>query len=547
MIPPRISTTRQHARGHRVASPVGLLAHRHGRARPIFFGVSMQLRPYQAAHVEALRESIRRGHRRIIAVAPTGSGKGSVLATMAQTCVSRGRPCVVMTPRRELVEDLSVRISSLGVEHGVILAGDRRVRPDLLCQVASVQTLARRTKPPADLVIVDECHHATSESWAKILAAYPDASVIGFTATPCRLSGKGLGTVFDDLVMGPQPAELTDLGFLVPVTGFAFDAPDLRGVKKTAGDFNEGELGVVMGGTKLVGNIVEQWKQHSTGVRTIVFAVNVEHSKKLVAEFQAAGIPAEHVDGTADSATRSEIFARFRSGQTPVLCNVMLATEGFDLPEIGCVVLARPTMSLALALQMIGRGRRPLRCTCGLIPHWRSESCECGRPVEKRVLRLHDHAGVVMLHGLPDDARDWSLAHGAGASKKGSVSVRTCEKCFALYDPKKNDSCPRCGHANKVKKSSLKQIEGEAISLDEAAKRRVEPRGRMFDAYRELVEKGRAKGWKKNAAAMMFKARFGFFPWRSWTEALAAETVAAPTASAPAAHSSSSTCEASHG
>ena len=190
----------------------------------------MELRPYQAAHVEALRESIRRGHRRIIAVAPTGSGKGAVLATMAQTCVSRGRQCVVMTPRRELVEDLSDRIGSLGVEHGVILAGDKRVRPDLLCQVASVQTLARRKKPDADLVIVDECHHATSDSWARILAAYPDSTVIGFTATPCRLSGKGLGTAFDDLVMGPQPAELTDLGYLVPVTGFAFDSPDLRGV-----------------------------------------------------------------------------------------------------------------------------------------------------------------------------------------------------------------------------------------------------------------------------------------------------------------------------
>lgn len=483
----------------------------------------MQLRPYQAALVEKLRAAIRAGHRRILAQSPTGSGKGSVLATMVQTCTSRGRPCVVMTPRRELVEDLSARIGSLGVEHGVILAGDKRVRPESLCQVASVQTLARRTKPPADLVIVDEAHHSTAASHEKILAAYPDATIIGFTATPCRLSGKGLGTIFDSLVIGPQPAELVRDGYLVPVTGFAYDAPALAGVHKTGGDYNEAELGVVMGGTKLVGNIVEQWRAHAAGTRTVVFAVNVEHSKHLVEQFQAAGIPAEHVDAEADRSVRTEVFARFRSGETPVLCNVMLATEGFDLPEIGCVVLARPTMSLALALQMIGRGRRPVPCPCGLIPHWQQTTCECGLPVVKRALRLHDHAGVIMQHGLPDEPREWTLEHGASAGKKAALSVRTCSKCFALFDPAKNPACPRCGFVNVVKKKPIRQQEGVAVPLEQVAAKRPS-RSAMFEAYRGFVALGREKNWKPIAAKMKFKARFGFWPSGKWDSIIGNDT-----------------------
>jgi DNA repair protein RadD len=486
--------------------------------------MGFELRDYQQKLVQKLRDALRAGKKRIIAQSPTGSGKGSVLAAMVRTCTEKGRPCLVMTPRRELVEDLSGRIDSLGVEHGIILAGDRRKYPDRLCQVASVQTLARREKPIADLVIVDECHHATSESWSKILACYPDAAIIGFTATPCRMSGKGLGTMFDAIVEGPTPAELTRQGYLVPVTGFAYTTPDLSRVNKKAGDYNEAELGVVMGGSKIVGDIVEQYQRHAAGLRAIVFCVNVEHSERLAAEFRSKGIAAEHIDGTADKASRQAVFDRYRAGSTLVLCNVMLATEGFDLPEIACVILARPTMSLALAIQMIGRGRRPMRCECGRFPHWQKERCECGRTIAKRELRLHDHAGIVMAHGLPDEAREWTLERGVSSAKKGQ-SVRTCEECFALYDPTKNEACPRCGHVNKPKKVKIKEEKGVAVPLDQIAKR-PPPRGRAFEAYKAFVEEGKRKGWKPMAAKMRFKARFRFFPSKSWDEAIEAASKA---------------------
>lgn len=470
------------------------------------------LRDYQARAIADLRAHVAAGTRRVLVVAPTGAGKGTLAAHLVAASNALGRTAVFVAHRAELVEDLSERVTRLGVPHGVMLPGHPR-RPDLPVQVASVQTLCRRAPPPADLLVLDEAHHASAASWATLVASYPQAVVVGLTATPCRLNGAPLGDVFGAMVVVSSPSELTEQGHLVPVTGWAFDSPDLRAVQTRAGDYAQAGLSMVMGGTKLVGNVVEQWLAHARSLRTVLFAVNCDHSRNLAEQFCAAGVPAEHVDGSSERGARQATFARFRSGDTQVLCNVQLATEGFDLPEIACVVLARPTLSLSLALQMIGRGRRPVPCPqCRAIPHWSKTHCACGEPTVKRVLRLHDHAGVVSRHGLPDAEREWSLTDSLRSSKKAApVPLATCRSCFAIYPPAR--VCPVCGVAPVAKARTIETLEGQAVPLDQ-----VQPlfsQTLMAQAYRGWACEGAEKGHKPGWAKVQFYRRFHRWPRKS--------------------------------
>lgn len=495
------------------------------------------LRPYQERSVDALRRGLLERKRRQMLYAPTGAGKGHIATAIVQSSSERGRRVLVLSHRRELVEDLSGRFDKAGIEHGVILAGHWRYLPWLPVQIASVPTLARRDKPEADLVIVDEAHHATASTWKQILDAYPNAPIIGLSATPVRMDGRPLGELFESLVIAATPAELVEDGYLVPVTGFAYDAPDLHEVKKTAGDYNEQALGLVMSEKKLVGNIAEQYLKHARGpdgrlLKAIIFAVHVEHSRTLVERFRELGVAAEHVDGSMARRERDAVFQRYRAGATTVVSNVMIATEGFDLPDIACVILARPTLSVGLAIQMIGRGRRPVPCACGAIPHWRDATCKCGRPVVKRALRLHDHAGVVVQHGLPDDPREWSLDADASEGRRGkggaaAVSVRTCKQCFAIYAPTL-PACPQCGFVNPKRTTEIKEVEGEAVPLEKIRPRIVTSEENMKSHYLRLLKKAQAKGHKAGEAAYQFKWLYHRWPDRRWAESAPVADVATP-------------------
>jgi DNA repair protein RadD len=488
----------------------------------------MAMREYQSRGLDALRQEMLAGHTRIVFTAPTGSGKGEVISETTRLATGRGRRVLVTSCRRELVEDLSERLTRYQVPHGLILAG-APTAPHFPVQVASIATLARRDKPPADVVLVDEVHHATAESWSRIIDAYPDAVIVGFTATPIRLSGRPLGDLFQALVVAATPAELVELGNLVPVDGFAYDTPDLKGIKRVRGDYDQSAIAAKMGGTRIVGNVVDSYLAHARGLRNITFGVNCQHSRQLAAEYCARGVPAEHVDGEMPREERAAILRRYRAGETLVLCNVMLCTEGFDLPEIGCVTLVRPTKSLALFLQMVGRGRRPVRCACGLFPHWRDATCSCGREVVKRVLKLHDHAGCVLDPdlGLPDDPREWSLTEGL-AKRPGpkAPGVRVCKACFALYPPTL-PACPLCRTSNPKRVRMVKTVDGREITLEQLRKERAEakrkaplvgPPSKRELEYRNLVLEGHMKGRKPTWAKMAFNARFHHFPPKGWDE-----------------------------
>lgn len=469
----------------------------------------MSDRAYQTEAVTRTAAAVAAGRRRILLTMPTGAGKGHIAASLVARAVAKGKRVLFLAHRRELVLDLAERVQRHGIRAGVILPG---IPPrDEPAQVASIQTLSRRDLPAADLVIADECHHATSATWRRVLDAYASAVVVGFTATPCRLGGAPLGDLFEELIQVTTPAELVAAGFLVPVRGWAFSPPSLAGIPRTGGDFDTSALALAMGSSKVLGNVVSEYQHRAAGSRAIVFAVNVEHSQALALTFKAAGVAAEHIDGTASRLERDDAVARFRSGATRVLCSVSLFTEGFDLPAIETVILARPTASLGLALQMIGRGRRPLPCACGGIPHHSAGACLCGAPVTKRFCRIHDHGSVVMTHGHPDEPRIWSLDKPTRTTArqlaKGIGSVRTCAKCFALY-ASDLEVCPACGVRNQAQKRLVRTAQGVAVPLEHVQRRVIAPG--PFLAW--LKKEQQAHDYKPAWVAVRFKARFGRWP-----------------------------------
>lgn len=444
----------------------------------------MKARPYQEQMITDARAAITAAIRRLLLQLPTGGGKTLVASLIIDGATKRGSKILFLAHRRELITQTSAKLDALGVPHGVIMGAHRRNRPYLPVQVASVATLARRLtlderhpnriqiKP--NLIFIDEAHHARAATYQFILDAFPEAVVIGLTATPCRIDGKGLGELFQKLVCGPSVRELTDLGFLVPAKGFTYDVPDLRGVRTSGGDYNLAQLDDAMGKVLLSGDYVREYQEHAAGRRAVVFAVNVRHSKLIVEQFLAAGIPAEHVDDTTPTERRDAALERVRKGETLVISNVGLFTEGTDLPALEVCILARPTKSLSLSLQMVGRVLRPWCFDCGDAP---GAGCGEQRHRLKTHARIHDHAGVILDHGLPDADRKWSLDPD---QKPGAQPVRRCPKCFCI-NPASATTCSECGASLRSSGESTEReiatVAGDKVDLDELRERTQEISG----------------------------------------------------------------------
>lgn len=340
--------------------------------------------------------------------------------------------------------------------HGVIMANHHLWQPRRLTQVASVDTLRnrlrvdedgkRRWDPVAKIIIIDEAHRSTAPSYETICAAHPEAVVLGLTATPCRQNGKGLGAFYEQLVMVAQPSELVRDGFLMEPTIYAPQTPDLEKVHVSDGDYNTKELQIAVDRPGLIGGVVQHFDLLvGHGRRSVVFAAGVEHSIHLRDRFREAGYLAEHIDGDTPAPERAEILRKINSGEIEVVTNCGILTEGWDLPNLDAVVLARPTKSLALYLQMIGRVLRPA-------------------PGKLRALVL-DHAGNVDRHGWPTCDRDWELS--TGASKTKPESLKNCPRCGYVM-PSTARICEACQFVFVVKpKPPPEEMDGE-LALREA-------------------------------------------------------------------------------
>jgi DNA repair protein RadD len=455
----------------------------------------LELRPYQEKIVSKARSLMQKGVRSMLITSPTGSGKTVLVAHMLKASARRGLPSWFINHRRELVKQSIKTFGVVGVNHGVIAAG---FHEDLtrLMQIGSVQTLSRRfhkLRAPS-LIIWDECHHVAAGSWAKIFRAFPNAFHIGLTATPERLDGKGLGEYFQEMIAGPTVEWLIENRYLSPYRIFAPPGGiDVSGVRKSMGDFSRQELQVVASRPTITGSAIQEYKKRADGKRAVVFCVSVEHSKHVVEEFKAAGIPAAHVDGETDVSIRDETIRRFERGDIRVLSNVELFGEGFDLPAMEVAILLRPTQSLGLYLQQVGRVLRP-------------------SPGKTEAIIL-DHAGNCERHGLPDETREWSLQGRSntrgGDSKDGTSSVRICPQCFAAQF-RGRDRCGFCQHQFEVQSRKVDEVEGELIEGDPAALRLQKRREqKSAESLEDLIQLGIKRGYKRPQlwAQHVFNAR----------------------------------------
>ena len=319
----------------------------------------IQLRDYQQRGVDDIKSAIRRGVRRIVFVAPTGSGKTSTFVYIVTHAAQKSKRVYIVVHRQELVEQTIATLDRMGVVHGVIAAGHPET--DALVQVCSVQSLVRRLHrvPAPDILIIDECHHAPAGSWETVMSAWGDAVQLGFTATPARLDGKGLADSFDEMIVGPDTATLIAQGHLCDYRVFAPPHNvDLSKVAKRGGDFAVEGAVAAMSGATIIGGAVQHYQRLAHGLPAVVFGVNIAHSKAVAASFRAAGYRAEHLDATTPAKRRREIIGAL-GRDIDILCNVNIVSEGTDVPAIGAVILLRPTASVALHLQMMGRSLRP--------------------------------------------------------------------------------------------------------------------------------------------------------------------------------------------
>lgn len=360
--------------------------------------MQVELRDYQKELIARVYQAIRDRNRRILLQLVTGGGKTTIFSKIAQDFVGKRNQRVLLIAHRvELISQMSQRLGMMGVRHWAQYAGGAQYAEEQV-HCVSIQTFSSKKyeKPQGvGLVVIDECHHFSSQSsYGKLLEVYPEAYVIGVTATPLRLDGQGFEDIFSAIVTGPQVKEMQEQGYLAPYKAYAGEIPDLRSVKKRLGDYQLGALEEACDTPILRGDLVATYQRIAQGKRCIVFAVGVQHSLNIAREYLASGISAEHLDGKTPKGDREAILHRFKTGETKILCNCAIVTEGFDVPACEVVQLARPTKSTSLYLQMVGRVLRPL---------------------EGKTAIILDHAGAIEEHGLPCDRRNWSLK---GCDKK---------------------------------------------------------------------------------------------------------------------------------
>jgi DNA repair protein RadD len=387
------------------------------------------LRDYQKRCVGELRHSYATGHRAPILVLPTGGGKTVIFVAIAGSATSKGRRVLIVVHRRELLNQAVAKLADAGVSCGIIAAG---VKPDPapLVQVASIQTIVRRleTLPAFDLIVFDECHHAVAGQWCKLIDAQPKAKLLGVTATPARLDGKGLGIEddgpFDDMVCGPEVAELIAGGFLAPARCYIpAQRLNLRGVRVRGGDYVAGDLEDAVAAANLTGNAIEQYQRRADHLPAIAFCISVKHAEEVARAFREAGYRSRMVCGDTAKAQRDAAIAGLATGEVEVLTSCDLISEGLDVPAVGAVILLRPTKSLVLHKQQVGRGMRPAP--------------------GKNALIVLDHAANTLTHGLPETPQKWSLA---GVKREPGMAPPDdweCPKCGCL-NPSSSRACAGC-------------------------------------------------------------------------------------------------------
>ena len=444
----------------------------------------IDLRPYQQQLVNQIRGQYQLGHKSVLAVLSTGGGKTYIFSYIAQQASVKGNRVLILVHRAELLDQASRSLRSMDVAHGLIQAG-KAMDLSRTVQVASVQTLARRLHLlPRDffqLLVVDEAHHTAANQWARVIEHFHKAKLLGVTATPIRSDGRGLGEHYQAMVQGPTAEQLTDQGFLAAAKVLAPPGFDSTGLRKRMGDFDQREAEQRVG--TIMGDCLGHYRRHLPGQTAIAFCCSVAHAEAVADLFQRNGIAAASVDGTMDAAQRRELLQRLAAGDLKVLTSCALIGEGVDVPSVGGCILLRPTASVALHLQMIGRCLRP-------------------QPGKRAVVL--DHVGNTLRLGHHLEPREWTLDGIKKRDREQAPSVKVCPQCFAT-SASAVQVCRECGHVfAPQERRELQQVDGELVEMAARAKRREQSSARDLEALRELAQQ---RGYKRGWAERVYQAR----------------------------------------
>jgi len=412
-------------------------------------GVDMfQLRPYQESLIEDSNFEFQNHKKRVCIVSPCGSGKTMIMAHMSIQARLQGSNVLFVVHRQELIEQSSKTFSEFYISHGIIAAGYMMDVSEKI-QIASIQTVVRRLEKinVPDIIILDECQHSPAGTWRKLLDYFPNAFVIGLTATPWRMGGRGLGDIFESLIMGPSIKELIEMGNLAPFQYYAPPvAADLDGIKVKYGEFDKADVTLRMDKSEIIGDLISYYNKLIPGASAVCYCSSISHSEHTAEMFRQANISAVHIDGETPMVVRKDAIDGFRNGNVKILCNVDLVSEGLDIPTMDAVILARPTQSLTLFIQ------QAMRCM-------RMDKNNPGK-----IATIIDHVGNVYRHGLPDEDRAWSLEGKVKKREPNEISIRQCPECYYAHLPAKQ--CPKCGFVYAVNTPKpLEQTKGELLQI----------------------------------------------------------------------------------
>jgi superfamily II DNA or RNA helicase len=404
-----------------------------------------QLRGYQKELIDRIRQSLASGHRHIIVQSPPRTGKTVVMAEIARRTTDKGNSVCFIIHRKEVLEQAKATFQEQGVD------------PDLL-EAGMVQSLTRHIDQiyPPEVILIDEAHHALAKSYTRILKAFPQAYVLLFTATPVRTGKNQLDQIADDIIVGKSIKELTEQGFLAPFKYYGAkdkDVDDKKLRRSSTGDYVTASIEEAVS-HKIYSHTVDEYLSKADGKQAVVYTYSVEAANHLAAEFNAKGITAEAIDATTPAQVRDTAVQMFRDQQLKILVNVNLFTEGIDLPNVDCVIMVRPTMSLALYMQF---------------------SMRCLNPRPGKVATIIDQVGNWERFGLPNADRDWkSLAKSKAVPtkslKRGGVQVIQCPDCFGVVEKSEveDNTCPECGYSPLIKTRGYAEQKAELLEITES-------------------------------------------------------------------------------
>jgi DNA repair protein RadD len=439
--------------------------------------MTIQLRPYQQQLVNDIRLQYQMGRQSVLTVLPTGGGKTYIFSYIAHQSSIKGNRVLILVHRAELLDQASSSLRTMGVRHGLIQAG-RSMDLSHAVQVASVQTLARRLhllpRQFFQLMVVDEAHHTTAGTWAKVIEHFsPAAKLLGVTATPIRGDGRGLAEHYQAMVLGPTAQWLTDHGFLASARVLAPPGFDVAGLRKRMGDFDAKQA--EQRTTSIHGDCLSHYRRHLSGQTAIAFCCSVAHAEAVADLFNRHGITAASIDGSMDAARRRRLLGDLGDGRLKVLTSCSLIGEGVDVPSVAGCILLRPTTSVALHLQMIGR---------------------CLRPQDGKTATVLDHVGNTLRLGHHLEDREWTLeGERKSRDREAAPSCKVCPRCFSTSISTAR-VCAECGHVfAPVERRELQTVEGELVELTAAARERKREQG-SAQSYEQLVALGKQRNMK---------------------------------------------------